>query len=593
MLSVTILLLLLTGGVRLERSVDPIVTTYQGNMRGTTMTSRSGRTFHAFLGIPYAAPPVGELRFKAPEPPQPWGNILNATQDGPMCMQKNYLEPNPRVQGQEDCLYLNVYTPDLLPKVPLEVIVNIHGGGFFSGTGASYAWGPQYLLDKDVVLVTFNYRLGALGFLSTADNIAPGNFGLKDQVAALHWVQNNIAAFGGNPNCVTIFGQSAGGTSVHLHILSPLSAGLFHRAISQSGTALNAYAWPTDSLFLARRQAAYVGCNPDDNTADMVACLRRVDGKTLVDSGDNFKLWSIDPLDVFVPAVEHGPDAFLPANPFDIIESGQFTRVPWMAGVVTEEGLIRGASILTNRTLLEDLNQHLPVLGPRLFEINKSAVGRDEIVAYIWDRMVRFYLGNQSTITDSSERGFLNMLSDRAFIHGVHKSAQLHHRAGHRDLFLYHFNYRGLYSFTSVFANTTKDFGVSHCDDLIYMFRQPLLFPDWPPGHPDLQISEMIIQLLTDFAKYGHPTPDIKQWESGASDEKAVNNIIWDPVLSGKHLNYMELSAGPNVTMKQNWFKQRMDFWDTLPLVENESQLVDSDNLLDLIYNYFVYLVRL
>lgn len=92
---------------------------------------------------------------------------------------------------------------------------------------------------------------------------------------------------------------------------------------------------------------------------------------------------------------------------------------------------------------------------------------------------------------------------------------------------------------------------------------------------------------------FSHPTPDIKQWESGASDEKAVNNIIWDPVLSGKHLNYMELSAGPNVTMKQNWFKQRMDFWDTLPLVENESQLVDSDNLLDLIYNYFVYLVRL
>ncbi|KAJ9594872.1 hypothetical protein L9F63_013833 [Diploptera punctata] len=102
-------------------------------MRGTTMTSRSGRTFHAFLGIPYAQPPVGDLRFKAPEPPGMWPGVLNATADGPMCMQKNYMDANPQVQGQEDCLYLNVYTHDVM-------MVYIHGGGFFSGTGASYFW---------------------------------------------------------------------------------------------------------------------------------------------------------------------------------------------------------------------------------------------------------------------------------------------------------------------------------------------------------------------------------------------------------------------------------------------------------------------
>lgn len=559
------------------------------------MTSRNGRAFYAFLGIPYATPPVGALRFKAPWPPQPWGNTLNATQDGPMCMQKDYLDANLRVQGQEDCLYLNVYTPYLRPTEPLDVMVYIHGGGFFSGTGASYLWGPQYLLDKDIVLVTFNYRLGVLGFLSTGDSAAPGNFGLKDQVAALKWVQKNIAALGGNPNSVTIFGQSAGGASVHLQMLSPLSADLFHRAISQSGTALNAWAWPTDSLFLARRQATYVGCDPDDDTAGIVACLRKVDGEKLVDSVDNFKFWSIDPLVVFGPVVEEGAGAFLTANPFYVIQSGHYNRVPWMAGVVTNEGIIRAAAILSNDTLLEDLNRRLPLLGPRLLEISKSVVGSEDMVAYVWDRLVRFFLGNQTTITPDNSGDFLDMFTDRSFIHGVHKSAQLHQKANHPNLFLYHFSYRGLYSFTPVFARTTKNFGVSHCDDLIYLFHLPLLFPDWPPGHPDIQMSETIIQLWTDFAKCGDPTPYTTQRTNVANSAtygKAVNDALWDPVFPGKHLRYMKISAGPNLTMKQDWFKERMDFWDSLPLSENESHVIDPPYFLDLVYNFLVYLMK-
>ncbi|GFG30806.1 hypothetical protein Cfor_10869 [Coptotermes formosanus] len=589
------LLLLLPGGARLEDIVDPVVTVLQGKMRGTKMTSRNGRNFYAFLGIPYATPPVGPLRFKAPWPVQPWRKTLNATQDGPMCVQKNYLDIHPQVQGQEDCLYLNVYTPYLRPTARLDVMVYIHGGGFFSGTGASYLWGPQYLLDNDIVLVTFNYRLGALGFLSTGDSAAPGNAGLKDQVAALKWVQNNIAALGGNPNSVTIFGQSAGGACVHLHMMSPLSTGLFHRAISQSGTALNVWAWPKDSLFLARRQAAYAGCNPDDDTAGIVACLRKVDAQTLVDSGDNFKFWTVDPLDVFGPAVEVGPEAFLPADPFYIIQSGQFNRVPWLSGFVTNEGIIRAAAILTNATQLEDLNHRFPVLGPRLLEVSKSVEGGDDRVTYIWDRMVKFFMDNATTITPDKKEGFLDMYTDRSFVHGVHKSAKLHQHVGHRDLFLYHFNYRGIYSFTSVFANTTENFGISHCDDLIYLFRIPLLFPDWPPGHPDLKVSETLVQLWTNFAKYGRPTPHTTRGLRAAnskSEEKSVNDVLWEPVRPGNHVQYLDISAGPTLTMKHDWFKRRMAFWDSLPLLENESTNNGPPQFLELVYNLLVHYMK-
>ncbi|PSN33169.1 Venom carboxylesterase-6 [Blattella germanica] len=435
----------------------------QGEMKGTTMTSRSGTNFHAFMGIPFAEPPIGELRFKvlkfhitvqAPEPPRPWNGVLNATADGPLCLQKNYLELNPQVQGQEDCLYLNVYTPNLRPEQPMCVMVYIHGGGFFAGTGASFLNGPQYLLDEDIILVTFNYRLGVLGFLSTEDSSSPGNYGLKDQVAALKWVQHNIASFGGNPNCVTIFGQSAGAASVHLHMLSPLSAGLFHRAISESGTALALWAAPLDSLAIAKRQALFVGCDPDEDTETM--------------------FWSVDPLDVFGPAVEQGVGAFLRANPLFLLRTGQFRRLPWMTGVVSDEGLIRLAPILTAPALLEDLNKRFNVLGPRQMELSKSVIGADG-----------------------------QMYSDRSFVHSFHKSALMHQRAGHDSLFLYHFSYRGQYSYSMVLANSTKDFGVSHCDDLIYLFSTPLLFPPWPADSPDVNISKTLIELWTNFAKYG------------------------------------------------------------------------------------------
>ncbi|KAJ8871621.1 hypothetical protein PR048_027948 [Dryococelus australis] len=164
-----------------------------------------------------------------PQPSEPWDGVLNATQDPNICVQRNIYLGSHEIEGQEDCLYLNVYTPQL-PDETREtklrpVMVWIHGGGWLSGGGILGFYSPAHLLDRDVVLVGFNYRLGALGFLSTGDKVCPGNNGMKDQVMALRWVRDNIAAFGGDPNSVTIFGQSAGGASVHYHVISRMSRG--------------------------------------------------------------------------------------------------------------------------------------------------------------------------------------------------------------------------------------------------------------------------------------------------------------------------------------------------------------------------------
>lgn len=174
----------------------------------------------------------------------------------------------------------------------LPVMVFINWGGFFAGYGNSRYLGPEYFMDKDVVLVTFDYRLGVMGFLSTDDDSAPGNWALKDQVAALQWVQLNIGGFGGDGDKVTIFGQSAGGVSVHYHMLSPQSRGLFHAAISQSSAALVVWGRPRNELqaMIARTQAKVVGCDGEADSKTMVECLRKIDAKSLVDSADKFKV---------------------------------------------------------------------------------------------------------------------------------------------------------------------------------------------------------------------------------------------------------------------------------------------------------------
>ncbi|XP_042874959.1 cocaine esterase-like [Penaeus japonicus] len=213
------------------REGAPVVGVAGGRVAGVTETSTKGREFHAYYGLPFARPPVGDLRLKDPVKAGSWEGVRDGTKMPLPCLQVPYdtsvmgivLAPE-ELLGDEDCLYLNVFTPKRTdPAEGLPVMVWIHGGGYFAG--GAYEYLPHALMNHDIVLVILQYRLGIMGFLSTEDEVIPGNFGLKDQTLALHWVQENIHHFGGDAARVTIFGESAGGASVNMHMLSPKSKG--------------------------------------------------------------------------------------------------------------------------------------------------------------------------------------------------------------------------------------------------------------------------------------------------------------------------------------------------------------------------------
>lgn len=255
----------------LKLSTGEIIEIEVGKIEGTLMETRSGEKFHSFLRIPFAERPIGELRFRAPQPMRPWADVKNCTAYGPMCMQPDFWGKFPI---SEDCLHLNVFTKSVDKQAdPRPVIVFIHGGGF--ETGSAIEHGPEYLMERDVVLVTIQYRLGAFGFLALETSDVPGNAGLKDQSLALKWVQMNIKHFGGDPTKVTIAGLSAGGYSATAHMLSPLSKGLFQNVIAVSG----ALAWQkklkTNNFEEAKKLAKRINC-PTENTNEMIQCFENV-----------------------------------------------------------------------------------------------------------------------------------------------------------------------------------------------------------------------------------------------------------------------------------------------------------------------------
>ena len=272
MLSTTKHVLVLTI-LLVNRVLSDIVKIDDGKIEGTVWKTRYNEDFHAFMKIPYAEPPLGDLRFQAPKTVKAWNDTLIATEFGPMCMQVNLLSNSP---VSENCLHLNVFTkslPSIEENSLKPVIAYVHGGAFQLGSASDHK--PHLLMERDIVLVTINYRLGAFGFLSLGTKEIPGNAGWKDQVMALKWIKKNIANFGGNPNLVTLMGNSAGAFAATAHMVSPMSTGLFHRVIALSGTIAWQRKLEKDYLGLARRLAEKMNCTTTSNER-MIECLRTV-----------------------------------------------------------------------------------------------------------------------------------------------------------------------------------------------------------------------------------------------------------------------------------------------------------------------------
>jgi para-nitrobenzyl esterase len=324
-----------------------------------------------FLKIPYARPPLGDLRWKAPRPAEPWSGVLHETKFSESCAQ--LADQGAPASNNEDCLYLNVWAPATTPrKAP--VMVWIHGGGNFSGGAGipipavdnSLWYDGQFFASRHgVVLVTINYRLGPLGFFAHPDlakeGEPTGNQGLLDQRLALEWVRDNISAFGGDPGNVTIFGESAGAADVCYHVVSPGSRGLFHRAASESGgCTLRSFGGESVASSVATNMVAYgnaVGCTDATGQLD---CLRKASIEDLLANGMQPApgAGEVQRAEWSFAAVLDGKDGFLPDSPQTLFDKGAIAKVPYLLGSNNDEGttfVFRGTPLMTEADYMADL----------------------------------------------------------------------------------------------------------------------------------------------------------------------------------------------------------------------------------------------
>src|SRR5687768_1843166 len=285
-----------------------------------------------YKGIPFAVPPVGDLRWKAPQPAAKWEDVQQANKFGPAPMQGG----NPPSGKSEDCLYLNVWTPAKSANEKIPVLVWIYGGGFGGGSTSEPNYSGENLAKKGVVLVSIAYRVGVLGFMAHPElsaespNKASGNYGLLDMIAGLKWIQKNIAAFGGDPNKVTIFGESAGGIAVSMLCASPLAKGLFHGAISQSGGSFGPprpTTFPGENLKLLKDAEASGVVFAQKAGVSSIAALRKMDADKIPTGWGMGNAWPI--IDGYV----------IPEDQYKLYEAGKYNDTPIIVGYNSDEGL--------------------------------------------------------------------------------------------------------------------------------------------------------------------------------------------------------------------------------------------------------------
>ncbi|XP_035679082.1 carboxylesterase 5A-like [Branchiostoma floridae] len=511
----------------------PAVSTLSGQVRGTVRSAPpiSNKPVFTFLGIPFAAPPVGDLRFRPPEPVVPWEGLKDATEFGPSCPQElarvrriyDFLPfALPHEIVSEDCLVLNIMTTSLDSSAALPVMVWIHGGSLVSGTGALYNF-TALVAHQDVIVVTVNYRLGAFGFLSTGDDNAPGNYGFLDQVEALRWIKSNIKNFGGDPDRVTIFGESAGGLSVSYLVLSPLANGLFHRAISQSGTALTTPTTP-NPLAAATVQAEEVGCGAQE-VAAMMSCLRQKPFQDIVDSATQVarKMGAFGAA-AFNPVVD---GYFLLDPPMVALQKGEFSKVPYLLGVNDHEfGYLLPSLILPpfGNGMSQDV---CAAIVKRVLSVATQAKDVDATVTALLEE---YRDPNASDDPIAVQLMVTQILGDFVFLLPTVIVANNHAARG-GSVYQYENQHRP--------GTSTKPgwVGCDHTDDLVIMTGMPYLGEDGPtyPSKPllfseeDRALSLDMMAYWANFARTGNPSdftgspsvrPNLTTWPSYTPDNQ-------------------------------------------------------------------------
>ena len=486
-----------------------------------------------FRGIPFAAPPVGELRFKAPRPVEPWDGVREAKSFGPISLQapNEMLEAllpvsDPPQAQSEDCLYLNVWTPGLDGARP--VMVWIHGGAFTIGSGSEdYYDGANLASRGDVVIVTINYRLGALGFLNLPA-LGETNFGMRDQVAALKWVHENIANFGGDPGNVTIFGESAGGMSVASLMASPESAGLFQKAIPQSGAGHNGLS-VEETNATAFKFCEALGVAADDvdalmaaDASDILAASVAVDPLANPDAAADLSDGEASPTPQmpFQPVID---GAFLSSLPIDHIRDGSADGVATLVGSLDEELKLLAAAGAADPMSEEAVTGLLGMMHP------------DGASAFATYRAARRERGED----DSPDEIFVAAIGDVMLrIPGLRLADAQTSRAP---------TYAYLFDWESPAMNGAL--GSCHALELPFVFGTHAVAPEFCGSGPVADaFSELTMDTWLAFAKTGNPAGegvDAPAWDAGAKPIQVLGDNprvehdwrgpevgVWDEVIS-------------------------------------------------------------
>jgi para-nitrobenzyl esterase len=488
----------------------------------------------AFLGIPYAAPPVGDLRWRAPQPVAKWSGTLQATHVGLQCPQLlSYSGPS----YDEDCLYLNVWSPTGAHDLP--VMVWLHGGAFIFGSGGDKWYQGDLLAQHGVVVVTLNYRLGALGFMANpaSDDEDPayptsGNYGLEDQRFALEWVQRNIAAFGGDPTRVTLFGESAGGFSTCVHYLSDRTQGLFAAALAESGLCGASILAPghANAESLALDLGTQLGC--PGSTASSLACLRAVPAQTIVEATALPPLMSQTPGGPFYQLTILGNqlpnvDGYVLVQPMRAeFAAGQFEKRPLLLGTNRDEGTLFHSSVYA-----------LPVTDEADYEAALSVRFLSENVPAI---VAQYPIANFT----SANAAIAAVTGDAFFVCPARAAACGAVPAG-ASVFRYSFE-------QPLFNPFEQGLGVFHSSEIPFVFGHD----DYPLGMlgtAGVPLSAAMQQYWTTFGKTYAP---------GDGGSGAEGGVAWPPY--DATMDPYQLLVAPKISATAGLKTDLCDFWDQL-----------------------------
>lgn len=493
-----------------------VVQTAVGKIRGLVETVGEDKVFN-FRGIPFAKPPIGDLRFRKPQPYGSWDYTLDATKDTSPCMQMTEFGGMKFVTNDdisEDCLVLNIHVPrDISISQNKAVMVWIHGGGFFAGQGSWYN-GSELAVKGDVIVVTVNYRLGIFGFLSTFDEACPGNFGLWDQILALQWVKSNIAAFGGDPSLITIFGESAGGMSVSLQTLIPYNKGLFQRAIAQSGVA-NTAKLATDNkvLFDFFVQKGYCMDIPLENTHALMQCFRQMSSVQLQNISMEVMMNQMSNMEfnpILGPAIDDDLFKVDLRKLFSTELSNEMTffrSLDYMTGTTDGEGSL--------------LMMMLPMLADK-YQMNITEGIPSSVICEVYapkfaDTFFDGALGAADALcnknkVDSSRENYLeqqgknlvNLFGDLLFVSPTIKTLKAHEQEN-SNAKTYHYSFSVDRDFNELGVFRPPWFQRSgHGTELIYLFgQQGMAGVNLTYSDEDLKLADVMMKYWSNFAKYG------------------------------------------------------------------------------------------